>query len=72
MSLRQLRNHAISFSFGPSTLRPVSAAGGDGRVIFGLQSGTGSRPAIRGPGTTNNQGPFASLGCTSGAASSID
>jgi hypothetical protein len=71
MPLRQLRNHAISLSFGQSTLWPVFAARMNGRVILELQSGTGALPAIGRPGMTN-QGAFASPGCTSGAVSSID
>jgi hypothetical protein len=70
MSLRQLRNHAISLSFSPSTLRPVSAAGGDGRIIFGLQSGN---PVPSGIPTAEHDQPgsvrFARL--QSGAESSI-
>jgi hypothetical protein len=53
MPLRQLRNHAISLSLGRSTLRPVSAAGMDARIIFGPQLGTGSvrhpRPGLDEP-----------------------
>jgi hypothetical protein len=37
MPLRQLRNHAISLSFGQSTLWPVFAARMNGRVILELQ-----------------------------------
>ena len=53
MPLPQLRNHAISWSFGQSTLRPVSAARMAARIIFGLQSGAGRRTAVRGPGMTD-------------------
>ena len=49
MPLPQLRNHAIALSFGRSTLRPVSAARMDARIVFGLQSSALRRTAIRGP-----------------------